>query len=103
MKMLKEALSLSFFILFFSGGFNSSFWCCSYPFPRFKCYPMPVLPIIVHLSLFVSGVLKISQKNHVSILNPFELLQRFFLSFKLFNSTGATSLKNWSTVFSFEW
>ena len=90
----------SFF--FFSDGSNSSFQCWSYSFPRFKCFSTSVHLLIVHLSLFLSGVLKISQKNHVSFLNPFELLQ-VFLSFKLFNSTGAISLQNRSTVFSFEW
>ena len=71
--------SSSFSILSFSDGSNSSFQCWSYHFPRFKCYPMPVHLIIVHLSLFVSGVLKIYQKNHVSILNPFKLLRDFSL------------------------
>ena len=79
MKMLNSFKFINLRCCFFSGGSNSSFRCWSYPFPHFKCYPMPVHLIIIHLSLFVSGVLKISQKNHVSILNPFELLRGFSL------------------------
>ena len=79
MKMLNSFKFIILHCCFFSGGFNSSFRCWSYPFPRFKCFPMSVHLLIVHLSLFLSGVLKISQKNHVPILNSFELLLGFSL------------------------
>ena len=59
----------------------------------FQMFFMSVHLLIVHLSLFLSGVLKISQKNHVSILNPFEYFD-IFLSFKLFNSTDAISISS---------
>ena len=69
----------------------------------FKCYPMPVPLIIVHLSLFLFGVLKISWKIRVSILNQFKLFGDCYL-IQAFNSTGAISISiNRSIVFSFEW
>ena len=37
----------------FSGGFNSSFRCWSYPFPHFKCFSTSVHLLIVHLSQFI--------------------------------------------------
>ena len=80
-KDAKEASSSSLFILIlFSGGFNSSFRCWSYPFPPFKCFLMPVDLLIIHFSLFKgSGVLKISQKMCVSIINPFKLFWDYYL------------------------
>jgi hypothetical protein len=72
--------SSSFFILLFiSGGFNSSFQCWPYCFPRLKCFLMTVHLLFIHLSLFISRVLKISQKSCVSILNPFKLLRGCYL------------------------
>ena len=72
--------SSSFSILFFSGGFNSSFLCWSYSFPCFKCFLMPVHLFIIHLSLLnCSGVLKISQKARLFILNPFNLFRGSYL------------------------
>ena len=75
-----EASSLPFFILFFSGGFNSSLQCWSHSFPRFKCFLMSVHLLIIHLLLFMlSGVLKISQKIRISIPNPFKLSRGCYL------------------------
>ena len=68
----------SFF--FFSGGSISSFQCWSYSFPRVTCFFIPVHLLIFHFSLFIcSGVLKISQKTRVSILNPFKLFGNYYL------------------------
>ena len=77
--------------------------CCSYHFPRFKCFLMPVHLLIIHFSSFIcSGVPKISQKICVSIINPFKIF-RGFISFKPFKSTGAISLFNHFNGVSFEW
>ena len=90
-------------LVFFSGGFKSSFGVDHILFHRFKYLLMPVHLIIFHCSLFYcSGVLKIPQKMLEFIL----ILSRSFgnaILFKPFNSTGAFSLVNRSKVFSFEW
>ena len=66
--------------LFFSGGSNSSFRCCSYSFPYFKCFLMPVKFLIIHFFLSIcSGVLKISQKAHLFIQDPFKLFGDYYL------------------------
>ena len=80
MKMLNSFKFIILHSFFFSGGSNSSFQCWSYPFPRFKCFSMPVHLSITHLLLFIcSRVLKISQKICVSILNPFKLFGDCYL------------------------
>ena len=78
------ASSLSFFVLLSSSVVSmQAFGVDHIPSPPFKCFLMPVDLLIIHFSLFKgSGVLKISQKICVSILN----------SFKPFNSTGAIFL-----------
>ena len=68
------------FFFFFSGGSKSSFQCWSYSFPRVKCFLMPVHLSITYFLLFIcSRVLKISQKNCVSILNQFKLFGDCYL------------------------
>lgn len=87
--------------LFFSGGTKSSF--VDHILSLFQYLLMPVHLIIFHRLLFYCfGVLKIPQKMLGFIL----ILSRSFgnaILFKPFNSTGAFSLVNRSTVFSFEW
>ena len=70
--------SSSFFVLF-SSWVDPIQALSSLSFPRFKCFPMPVHLTIVHLSLFISEVPKISQKICVSILNPFKLFWGCYL------------------------
>ena len=52
-KMLRSYRCIILCSLFFSGGFNSSFQCWSYSFPRFKCFLMSVHLLIIHLLLFM--------------------------------------------------
>ena len=93
------ASSSSFLVLFFSGGFNSSFGIKHTPFLFAQCLFMPVHLLIFHFSLFnYSGVLKISRR----FMFPLCIRSRSFedvISFKPFNSTVAFSLLNRSTVF----
>ena len=93
MKILTEPQVRHSSFFFFSGGFNSSF-VDHILFPRFKYLLMPVLLIFIHFSLFNwSGVLKISRRFVVPLCirsSSFEI----GISFKSFNSTGATSLLN---------
>ena len=89
------ASSSSFLVLFFSGGFNSSFGIKHTPFSFFSnAFLMPVHLLIIHLSLLnCSGVLKISRR----FVFPLCIRSSSFeigISFKSFNSTGATSLLN---------
>ena len=80
MKMVRSFKFIILRSLFFSGGFNSSFWCWSYPFPPFKCFLMPVHLLIIHFSPFIcSGVLKISQKTRFFILDPLNLFWGCYL------------------------
>ena len=80
MKMLSSFKLIILHRCFFSGGSNSSFQCWSYSFPRVKCFLMRVQLLIIHLSLFIcSGVLKISHKTCVSILNTFNIFQGCYL------------------------
>ena len=72
-------------------------------FPRFKYLLLPVHLIFSHFSLFnCSGVLKISRR----LVFPLCIRSSSFkigISFKSFNSTGATSLLNHFNGVSFEW
>ena len=85
-------------LIFFSGGSNSSF-VDHILFPRFKYLLMSVHLLIINFSLFnCSGVLKISRRFVFTLCirsRSFEDVP----SFKPFNSTGAFSLLNRSTVF----
>ena len=96
------ASSSSLFTRFLLRWFKfKRYW--SYLSPRFKYILIPVHLIIIHFPLFnCSGVLKISRRFVFPLYfrsSSFEDVP----SFKPFNSTGAASLLNRSTVFSFEW
>ena len=98
------ASSSSFLVLFFSGGFNSSFGIKHTPFLFFSnAFLMLVHLLIIHISLLnCSGVLKISRR----FVFPLCIRSSSFeigISFKSFNSTGATSLFNHFNGVSFEW
>ena len=87
--------------LFFSGGFNSSF--VDHILSSFHSFLMPVQFLIVHLSLFYCPE---CSKYLRRLVFSFKISSTYFedvISFKSFNSTGATSLLNCSTVFPFEW
>ena len=65
---------------------------------------MPVHLIIIHLSLFISEVPRISQKICVSIIKIRSSYLEIIISFKSFNSTGAIPPFNQSfNDVSFEW
>ena len=68
-------------LFFFSGGFNSSFRCWSYPFPRFKCFSMSVHLLVVHLYSYPE-----CSRYLRRIMFPFLIHSSYFevfLSFKL--------------------
>ena len=66
--LLKLQVRLSS-LIFFSGGFKSSF--VDHIFSLFQCFLMPVHFLIIPFSLFnCSGVLKISQKDRLVIQDP---------------------------------
>ena len=73
------ALSSSFFHSFLLRWIYLKLSVLIISLSSFKCYPMPVPLIIVHLSLFLFGVLKISRKIRVSILNQFKLFGDYYL------------------------
>ena len=80
--------------IFSSGGFKSSFRCWSYHFLWLTCFPcwkfLSKTLLFTHLSLSIcSGVLKISRKICVAILNCSRYLE-VVISFKPFNSAGAS-------------
>ena len=83
---------------------NSSFRCCSDSFPYFKCFFLTGAPLYhspLAIQLFRSAEdISVGSSCHSRSVNP---ILRMFISFKPFNSTGATSLSNHSTVFYFEW
>ena len=97
--------SSSSFLIPFSSPVDSSqdLSIISFSFSRLKYLLLTVLLIFIHFSLFYcSGVLKISRRFVFPLYfrsSTFEDVP----SFKPFNSTGAISLLNRSTVFSFEW
>ena len=73
------ATSLLFFVSFLLRWIQFKL-CRSYLFPPFKCFLMPVHLLIIHFSPFIcSGVLKISQKTHGYILDPFKLFRGCYL------------------------
>ena len=103
MKILTEPQVHHSPLIFFSGGFNSSFGIEHTPFLFAQCLFMPVHLLIFHFSLFnYSGMLKISRR----FVFPLCIRSRSFedvLSFKSFISTGALSLFKLFNGVSFEW
>ena len=97
------ASSSSFLVLFFSGGFNSSFGIKHTPFLFFQCFSYADAPHIHSLlAICYSGVLKISRR----FVFPLCIRSRSFedvLSFKSFISTGALSFFKLFNGVSFEW
>ena len=97
------ASSSSFLIPFSSPVDSSQDLSIISPFSRFKYLLLTVLLIFIHFSLFnCSGVLKISRR----FVFPLCIRSSSFedvISFKSFNSTGATSLLNHFNGVSFEW
>ena len=79
---------------FFSSPVDSSQVLLIIPFSSFQCLLIPVHLIVIHFSLFnCFGVLKISRR----FVFPLCIRSSSFeigISFKSFNSTGATSLLN---------
>ena len=104
MKILMELqVHHSSFLLSSPVDSNQAFGVDHIPFPRFKCFLMPVHLLIIHSFLFFcSGVLKISRR----FVFPLCIRSSSFeigISFKSFNSTGATSLFNHFNGVYLEW